>query len=84
MTAPAEGFFVVGGTVRPEAPSYVQRAADRELLEHAAAGQFCYVLTPRQMGKSSLMERTAIDLERKNTSCVIIDLQGMIERGMSA
>ena len=29
------------------------------LLQQLQAGEFCYVLTPRQMGKSSLMVRTA-------------------------
>lgn len=75
---------MVGGTVRPEAPSYVERTADRELLEHAAAGEFCYVLTPRQMGKLSLMECTAIELRKKKAVYVIIALQGIVARGMSA
>ena len=58
MRADAQ-FFVAGGTLRSDAPSYVQRPADDELFNQALAGEFCYVLTPRQMGKSSLMIRTA-------------------------
>ena len=50
-------FFVAGGTLRTSAPSYVTRPADAALLQHLQAGEFCYVLTPRQMGKSSLMVR---------------------------
>ena len=56
---PATDFFVAGGTLKAEEPSYVRRPADDELFELASSGQFCYVLTPRQMGKSSLMIRTA-------------------------
>ncbi|MEM7534249.1 MAG: AAA-like domain-containing protein [Chloroflexota bacterium] len=56
-------FFVVGGTLKPDAPSYVKRAADDELYELVLRNQFAYVLTSRQMGKSSLMARTAQRLE---------------------
>ena len=77
-----ERFYQVGGTMGADVPSYVQRQADRELLEHVRAGDFCYVLTPRQMGKSSLMIRTVAQLKKKGTRSIIIDLQGKIEQGM--
>src|SRR5438309_5181925 len=51
----ASNFYVTGGTLRPDAPSYVERQADRDLYEGLLGGEFCYVLTSRQMGKSSLM-----------------------------
>ena len=51
-------FFVAGGALKLDTPSYVTRPADDELLKLALGGKFCYVLTPRQMGKSSLMSRT--------------------------
>jgi len=57
--ASSDEFFQAGGTLAPDAPSYVERAADRELFERVSAGELCYVLTPRQMGKSSLMAPTA-------------------------
>ncbi len=67
-------FFVAGGTLRPDSPSYVKRPADDELFHLAMAGEFCYVLTPRQMGKSSLMVRTARRLRDKDVNTAIIDL----------
>jgi tetratricopeptide (TPR) repeat protein len=67
-------FFVAGGTLRPDSPSYVKRPADNELFDLAMACEFCYVLTARQMGKSSLMIRIAQRLRDKGISTSIIDL----------
>jgi hypothetical protein len=74
MPTSPHDFFVVGGTMRPDAPSYIEREADRELFERVLAGDFCYVLTPRQMGKSSLMARTAKRLREKGVQTAIVDL----------
>jgi len=73
-TIEAEQFYVVGGTLREDTPSYIERDADRQLFEKVKAGDFCYVLTPRQMGKSSLMIRTAAWLRREGIFSVIVDL----------
>jgi hypothetical protein len=65
MTAPKTEFYVTGGTLRSDAPSYVERQADRDLHAALTRGEFCYVLTSRRgthgvgRGKSSLMVRTA-------------------------
>lgn len=67
-------FFVAGGTLRPDAPSYVKRPADDELFNLTHAGTFCYVLTARQMGKSSLMTRTERRLKQAGVSTATIDL----------
>lgn len=67
-------FFVTGGTLKQDAQSYVARSADSELLEILRAGEFCYVLTSRQMGKSSLMVRTAAQLRDEGVAVVVLDL----------
>jgi AAA-like domain len=61
---PPGSFYRAGGTLEPNVPSYVvRRNADDELEQHIRARDFCYVLTARQMGKSSLMIRTAQRLQ---------------------
>ena len=70
----ASDFFVAGGTLHADTPSYVERPTDDELFHLTLSGEFCYMLTPRQMGKSSLMIRTAQRLQERGVSTAIVDL----------
>src|SRR6266571_2914109 len=74
MSASESSFYVTGGTLRQDAPSYVERQADKDLYDGLKRGDFCYVLTARQMGKSSLMVRAAARLRREGVSVVVLDL----------
>lgn len=60
--------------MRKGAPSYITRPADEQLQQAARRGEFCYVLTPRQMGKSSMMVRASAHLEEDGYRTVVIDL----------
>jgi len=66
--------FVAGGAVQAGGGVYLQRDADRDLLRHCLDGDFTYILTSRQMGKSSLMYRAAEQLTKAGARPVIIDL----------
>src|SRR5689334_9035256 len=69
-----EPFYIVGGTVPVSAASYVTRQADEALFASLMRGEFCYILTSRQMGKSSLMARTAQRLRAEGVLANVLDL----------
>lgn len=66
--------YTVGGTVQAGAGIYLDRAVDAQLLALCRAGEFAYVLAPRQVGKSSLMVRTAEHLTAEGVRTALVDL----------
>src|SRR5258708_14756264 len=77
LTASKSPIFISGGTLPLNAASYVERQADRDLLNYSRDGDFCYVLNTRQMGKSSLMVRVASQLRTEGFRIAILDLTGI-------
>ncbi|WP_414580990.1 AAA-like domain-containing protein [Scytonema sp. PCC 10023] len=66
--------YQVGGSLHSDDPSYVVRQADERLYASLKAGEFCYVLNSRQMGKSSLLQRTSYRLRKEGYSCAYLDV----------
>ncbi|MGD1806069.1 AAA-like domain-containing protein [Dapis sp. BLCC M126] len=66
--------YHLGGCLPINAQSYVKRQADEDIYEGIKAGNFCYVLNSRQMGKSSLRVRTIQKLRAEGVFSVNIDM----------
>ncbi|MBH8554486.1 AAA-like domain-containing protein [Nostocaceae cyanobacterium CENA357] len=66
--------YQVGGSLHSDDPTYVVRQADEQLYASLKAGDFCYVLNSRQMGKSSLLQRTCKRLKTEGYECVYLDV----------
>jgi WD40 repeat protein len=66
--------YQVGGSLSVDAPTYINRQADRELLTYLEQGDFCYVFNSRQMGKSSLLIHTKQILQAKGWQTANLDM----------
>ncbi|WP_159784642.1 AAA-like domain-containing protein [Sodalinema gerasimenkoae] len=66
--------YQVGGSLPPNSPIYIPRPADESLFQGLLRGDFCYVFSSRQMGKSSLRLRVAARLRQQGVDCALLDL----------
>jgi WD40 repeat protein len=69
--------YQIGGSLPFNSHSYVTREADAAFYNALSAGEFCYVLNSRQMGKSSLRVRVMQHLQASGVVCGFSDLTGI-------
>ena len=68
----------VGGAVPLDTGVYVVRRSDDELLQALRKGEYCNVLCPRQMGKTSAIMRIRAELRGSGFRTALIDLAGRL------
>ena len=66
--------YQVGGSLSSDNLTYVVRSADRQLYEALLRGEFCYVFSSYQMGKSSLKVRLKKRLRKLGMDCIFLDM----------
>ncbi len=68
----------VGGAVPLETGVYIVRRTDDELLQVLRKGEYCNVLCPRQMGKTSAILRIRAELRKEQWGAAYIDISGRL------
>ena len=69
-----QNIYTVGGSVPTTGGIFIKRRADDELLGLCRAGEYLHVLSPSQMGKSSLILNIGKKLEAEGFVTVYVDL----------
>ncbi|MCI4668453.1 MAG: SUMF1/EgtB/PvdO family nonheme iron enzyme [Bacteroidia bacterium] len=67
-------YFQAGGSLSSDTKVYVERSADKEIIDVIKRSRFCYVLSARQMGKSSLKIKTIDTLKEQDWKCAGVEI----------
>lgn len=76
-------YYNVGGCLHADAPSYVVRQADVDLYQALQTSTFTHVVSPHQMGKSSLLLRLKSRLQTAGTQCAHLDMMRLGTTGLT-
>ena len=66
--------YQVGNYLTENHPTYVRRPVDKQFFNALKAGEYCYVLSSPQTGKSSLKVSTIKLLQEENIICIVLDM----------
>lgn len=76
-----ENYYQAGGALRPDARCYIARSCDREALALLLQQRYVSILGPRQVGKTSLINRLHASLALAGIPSAVVDLSGLIGVG---
>ncbi len=69
-----QSIFKERGALPATHQTYVERTDDRKALDAIRNGEYVYIMAPRQMGKTSLLNRLLHQLQSENLQSVYVDL----------
>jgi len=69
----------VGGQLNPHKHIYISRQdVEDEIYETLLRGDYCNILSSRQVGKSSIMMKVALRLKEQEFRVISLDIAGLL------
>jgi hypothetical protein len=66
--------YTAGGALRTDAECYIERPTDRKAEQAIRQEKYLYITAPRQMGKTSLLNRLRVQLSAAGWLCCSVDM----------
>jgi hypothetical protein len=81
---PASKYYHVGGSLPPNAPSYVKRKADDDLYNRLKAGEYCYVLNSPVQRLSEFIKDVILEDVAKNIVIFFDEIDSVLKLNFSS